>query len=223
MKKPLSRTMNWWTICWHPSVKRGRLLSARFHPHKNCTTCDNTFLMYSWAIPPDGEFENVTDITEISVYKMAGWGEIGGEQEFFWGVCLNYKRPQSLSGWYSPDFSVPHNMMLFWRPDVGIGGCKTTQQLWCRWTRWPAVTSSHPSNHWPSLATSWLGKHPQASGKSFHSSCKHSWTLTSLPSPCVTLDNPGSSRNLETAATEAVVLRAKVVLKKQKCRISDKN
>ena len=93
----------------------------------------------------------------------------------------------------------------------------------CTWFRWPPVTSSHPSNYWPSLATSWLGKHPQATGKSFHSSCKHSWTLTSLISPCVTLDNPGSSKNLETAATEVVVVRAEVGLKKQKCRISNKN
>ena len=160
-------------------------------------------------------------MSQISqIYLCIKWHVEGklGESRTLLGVCLNHKTPQFVSEWYSPGFSVPHNVMLFWKPDVGIGGCKPTQQLWLYMIQ---VTTCHLISSIKLLAIP--GKLPQATGKSFHSSCKHSWTLTSLISPCVTLDNPGSSKNLETAATEVVVVRAEVGLKKQKCRISNKN
>ena len=163
-------------------------------------------------------------MSQISqIYLCIKWHVEGklGESRTLLEVCLNHKTPQFVSEWYSPGFSVPHNVMLFWKPDVGIGGCKTTQQLW--WVNREIPIGENCHSHGHPLATPWLCKHPQATGKSFHPSCKHSWTLTSLPSPCVTLDNPGSSKNLETAATEVVVVRAEVGLKKQKCRISNKN
>ena len=147
--------MNWWSY-EGPYVGTPLLKGADFYPQdfiliKIAPPVTTLTLMYSWAIPPDKELENVTDITDIPVYKMQVEGKLGESRKLL-GVCLNHKTPQFVSEWYSPGFSVPHNVMLFWKPDVGIGGCKPTQQLWLYMIQ---VTTCHLISSIKPLAIPW--------------------------------------------------------------------